>query len=277
LIDDGNTAILYDTGFGFTGHQIARNIRARLGDRPLDYIFLTHSHYDHALGCASILMHYPKAKVVAAAYAKQIFEKPSALAAMGRLDQKAAQHYGIRDYQAPELPSPVDLAVSDGDRLTCGDLTFTVVALPGHTKCSIGFYLERERLLLGSETLGVYFGQETYLPSFLVGYQMTLASFQKAKALDVEQILVPHYGVIQGEEADAYLRRSEEITRHTAQRIRELSRSGCSEEAIFEDCTRRFYHPHVVPTYPPEAFKLNTGIMIRLVLTEDPSPWINCI
>jgi metal-dependent hydrolase (beta-lactamase superfamily II) len=52
LIDDGKTSILYDTGFGFTGDKVANNIKAVLKERKLDYIFLTHSHYDHALGSA---------------------------------------------------------------------------------------------------------------------------------------------------------------------------------------------------------------------------------
>lgn len=44
LLDDGKTALLYDTGFAFTGYQIAGNIQRVLGSRSLDYILLTHSH-----------------------------------------------------------------------------------------------------------------------------------------------------------------------------------------------------------------------------------------
>jgi glyoxylase-like metal-dependent hydrolase (beta-lactamase superfamily II) len=72
LLDDGQTAILLDSGFGFTGDRMAEKIRAQLGQRKLDYIFLTHSHYDHALGAAYILRHYPEAQVVAGAYAAKI-------------------------------------------------------------------------------------------------------------------------------------------------------------------------------------------------------------
>ena len=75
LIDDGKTSILYDTGFAFTGYEVANNIKSVLGDRVLDYIFLTHSHYDHALGSAYILRRYPKAKVVAGKYAVGIFRR----------------------------------------------------------------------------------------------------------------------------------------------------------------------------------------------------------
>lgn len=59
LIDDGKTAILYDTGFAFTGEKLAENVKGPWGDRPLDYIFLTHSHYDHALGAAYVARAYP--------------------------------------------------------------------------------------------------------------------------------------------------------------------------------------------------------------------------
>ena len=64
LLDDGETSILIDSGFGFTGFSVADNIRKVLGERKLDYIFLTHSHYDHALGSAYILRRYPEATVV---------------------------------------------------------------------------------------------------------------------------------------------------------------------------------------------------------------------
>ena len=39
LIDDSETAILCDSGFGFTGFALADKIRNYLGGRPLDYIF----------------------------------------------------------------------------------------------------------------------------------------------------------------------------------------------------------------------------------------------
>ena len=87
LIDDGQTAILYDTGFGFTAERLAENIRDILGERTLDYIFLTHSHYDHVLGSCYLLRVYPDAKVVAGEYVKKIFSKPTAREKMRALDR----------------------------------------------------------------------------------------------------------------------------------------------------------------------------------------------
>ena len=78
LIDDGKTAIMYDSGFAFTGYRVADKIKQILELRPLDYIFLTHSHYDHALGSVYAKKYWPSAKVVAGEYATKIFAKPTA-------------------------------------------------------------------------------------------------------------------------------------------------------------------------------------------------------
>ena len=99
LIDDGDTAILYDTGFAFTGYAVADKIKAILGERKLDYILLTHSHYDHALGSAYALKYWPDAKVVAGEYVTKIFAKPSARAVMRDLDRKVAKQCNIDNYE----------------------------------------------------------------------------------------------------------------------------------------------------------------------------------
>lgn len=268
LLDDGKTAILYDTGFGFTGAKVAANIRKVLGQRSLDYILLSHSHYDHVLGTPYITREYPNAKVVAGAYADRIFQKPSAKAVMRELDEKASQKHGMPTKEDLIDDLKVDITVEDGDVVTCGDLQFTVVALPGHTKCSVGYYLSENKLLLGTETLGVYFGNSTYLPSFLVGYQMTLDSFRRAGQLNAERILLPHYGVVDKAEMQAYLTNSEAVTREAAQRIVEMFRAGKSREEILAFFAERDYRDNVKPTYPEDAFIMNTGIMIDRVRKE---------
>ena len=139
LVDDGKTVIVYDTGFAFTGYAVAEKIRNVLGERKLDYIFLTHSHYDHALGSAYILRYWPDAKVVAGEYASRIFAKPTAKAIMRDLDKKLADKCGVKEYEDLIDELKVDIEVSDGDIIKAGDMEFTVINLPGHTKCSVGY------------------------------------------------------------------------------------------------------------------------------------------
>lgn len=268
LIDDGKTSILFDTSFAFNGYQMAEKVKALLGERKLDYIFLSHSHYDHVVGAPYILKYYPEATVVAGEYAAKIFAKPTARAIMRDLDRKYAATCGIAEYEDLIDELKVDITVNDGDTIKCGDMTFTVVSLPGHTKDSIAFYLQEKKFLLGSETLGVYFGEDTYLPFFLVGYQMSLDSFERVKQMDIDYMLLPHYGVADKEETKRFLTNAEWTFRDTAEKIVALYKAGGTVEEALQYYKDRFYKENVKPTYPVDAFQLNTSIMIELIRKE---------
>lgn len=268
LLDDGVTAILYDSGFGFTADRVADNVRAILGERPLDYIFLTHSHYDHALGSAYLRRHWPEVKVVAGAYAAGVFTRPGARAVMRELDRKFAAACGVSDYEDRVEELTVDISVEDGDRVRAGAMEFTVLHLPGHTKCSVGYYCPEARLFLSCETLGVYNGVDQVVPSYLVGYQMTLDAIDRVAELDIDQILIPHYGVIRGEEAAFYQRRAKESAIETAAMLADCIRRGGSREEAVACFRGRFYHGYVKDVYPVDAMELNTGITVDLLIRE---------
>ena len=268
LIDDGTTAVLCDTGFGFTGYAVADNVRRVLGDRPLDYILLTHSHYDHALGSVYLRKRYPNVQVVAGAYAGKIFAKPTARAVMRDLDRKAAVSFGAAEYDDLIDDLRADISVVDGDVIECGKMRFTAVELPGHTKCSVGYYLAENRLLLASETLGVYCGEGIYLPSFLVGYQMSLDSIRKAQGLEIDQLLSPHYGVVSGGEARDYMENGLRTAQQSAQMILEQLAHGKTTEEILAYMTDLLYTEQVKVGYPYAAFRMNSEIMINQVRKE---------
>ena len=191
---------------------------------------------------------------------------------MRALDQSAARKTGVTDYEDLTDELHVDIVVSDGEEIACGGMIFRVIALPGHTKCSVGFYAAQSKLLLGTETLGVYFGQDTYLPNFLVGYQMSLDSFARVRELDVQSVLIPHYGRVDGEEARSYLTGAEKATVDTAMRIREILASGGSKEDAFAYFKERFYTERIRPAYPIDAFNLNTSVLIDRIQKELVQP-----
>lgn len=268
LLDDGEVAILYDSGFGFTGRQLAENIRKQLGDRPLDYIFLTHSHYDHVLGSAHVLRTYPEAKVVAGEYAAQVFQRPGAKATMRRLDRQHADRCGITVYEDLTDALRVDIAAQGGDLIRTGSMTFTTVELPGHTRCSVGFWCEEKRLLLGTETLGVYNSEEDVVPSYLVGYGMTLDSIDRAATLVPDAILVPHYGILRGERAAFYLQKGRQQAVATAEAVFAALRDGADKQRICEDFMAGIQNGFMQSIYPRDAMALNTRLMVDLLERE---------
>lgn len=268
LIDDGKTSVLYDSGFAFTGYAVAENIKRELKGRSLDYIFLTHSHYDHALGSVYALKYWENAKVVAGEYAVKIFAKSTAKALMRDLDRKFASKNGVEEYEDLIDGLTVHIPVKDGDQINAGDMCFKAVNLPGHTKCSVGYYLEREKLLLSTESLGVYVGEGTVLPSYLVGYQMTLDSIKRVQSLGVERILVPHFGVLDKEQTKRYLDEAMRSAVETAEEITEILKSGGTKDRAVNHFINKFCTEKVREIYPYDAMMLNTKITVDLLEKE---------
>ena len=268
LLDDGKTSILYDTGFGFTGYDVAENIKKVLGDRKLDYIFLTHSHYDHALGCPYILRKYPSAKVVAGSYAEGIFKREGAKRTMRELDAKYAKTCGVTDYEFLGDELKVDIAVDDGDIIQAGDMEFKVLGLPGHTRCSIGFYCEKEGLLLSCESIGVYDGEKTIIPSYLIGYGASIASIEKVEKLDVKHIVVPHFGLLNKEQTDFFLKNMKSAAESLALELLDSIKNGYSDEEIIQQLKDKYWHGYRREISPEDAFDLNASIMINLIRNE---------
>lgn len=268
LLDDGQTSILYDSGFAFTGYAVADKIKEVLGERVLDYIFLTHSHYDHVLGSVYVAKHYPQVRIVAGEYATGIFAKDSAKQIMRDLDQKFSLTCNVANYDDLIDNLRVDIPVSNGDIVQAGNMIFRAIDLPGHTKCSVGFYLESEKLLLGTETLGVYDGEGGVVPSYLVGYAMTLASISRVQELLIDKILVPHYGILLKEEALQYLREARVAAVETKEFICGHLRKGKTNSEIIEMMKERFWHGYIRTIYPVDAMELNSNIMIELIRRE---------
>lgn len=268
LVDDGETAILCDTGFAFTGYQVADNIRCALGERQLDYIFLTHSHYDHAAGVPYIKRYWPQAKVVAGEYAAKIFAKPSAKALMRDLDGKLARTCGINRYEDLIDELAVDITVSDGDIITAGTMKFTVLNLPGHTKCSVGYYSSEWKLLICCESLGTFDGGHTAVPACLVGYDLALKSIEKVEKLDIERIVIPHFGFGDREVAERYIKAARDCTVESAEEMVKMLRQRKPKEEILDYFKKRFYYGYTKTIYPIDAMELNTRIMIDLLERE---------
>ncbi len=268
LIDDGKTAVLYDTGFAFTGHLVAGNIKTELGNRPLDYIFLTHSHYDHAAGSAYILKHYPQAKIVASAYTAEIFNREGAKKVMRSLDSKFARTCGVEEYEDLFDNLVVHIPVADGDVIKAGDMEFTAIELKGHTKCSMGFYLASEKLLLSCESLGVYDGDKTIVPSYLVSYEDTLRSIEKVENMEIDHLLLPHYGILSSEQKEFYLSNAKKAATETFEEIKALLIKGKTKAELIEYFRNKFYKDRIKTIYPKDAMLLNTEITVSLVAKE---------
>lgn len=267
LINDNSTALI-DSGFAFCADEMIENINKRLNGRQLDNILLTHSHYDHASGVPYCREKWPEVKVYGAAYAKRVFERAGALKTIREMNDNAAAIFGKPEYRKLDSGLSIDIAVSDGDEIEIGEMKFRVIETPGHTMDCISFWCADEKLLISSETIGYPLLPHKVSPTFLVGYQISVDSVRKLKALGAEKQLVSHLGVFEKEFIDEFLFKSEIWMEKTKNMILDAHYAGKTPEEIREVLKNEFYRGEIIPLQPEKAFDLNSYYMVNMIIKE---------
>ena len=187
---------------------------------------------------------------------------------MTDLDSKAAIRYGNENYAIDADKLRVDIPVNDSDAITLGNITFRVLNLPGHTRCSVAYYCEEQELLLSCETLGVYNGESKITPSVLVGCDCTLESIKRVSELKIKNILAPHVGLLSEEKTRFFLENMKPATENAIKLIADCIKEGLSNEAIFEIYSETYRNDFNDEAYPIDAARLNTHIMTELIRKE---------
>ena len=266
LLVKGEAAVLVDSGFDFCADLLAAKIKATLGEIPLSEIILTHSHYDHLGGCVAVQQLYPEAKIIANPLVRQIVAKESARQTMRRFNHEAAAVAGMPPLdRIDQLQIDYDLAPGETRQTAIGPIL--AISTPGHTRCSTSYYLPEDDTLILSETTGVIVDQH-YAPCFVVSYRATEESFDRCEQFHAQRIIVPHYGLIEGEQAAEFLVRSRAASTGAAQFVLEHHAAGQSEEEILEDYAAKYYYGLCDRAQPEGAFRINTSTMISRVIAE---------
>ena len=105
----------------------------------LKYILLTHGHFDHILGVHGLQQ---------ATGAKVAIHKKDA---EHLIDPEKSLCKG--NFPEPQTPVKADILLSDGDTLKLGEEEIKVLSTPGHTKGSICYILEKDRVMISGDTL----------------------------------------------------------------------------------------------------------------------------
>lgn len=275
LLDGGFETALVDCSMAIEGEELLQNLKSLLGGRELTYLLMTHSHYDH-IGALPILKKaYPGLVVIGAAHAQNLLPKPGVRSTILEYSKDAARAFSVDESMFDRYDLSlfsVDRAVREGDLITVGDLSLFVVESPGHTKCSLSYYLKAEKLLFTVETAGIVIDERRTSPSFLTSYEQTIESIKKLHALGAEKIVCPHYGLIGGEWAKNYFQNALKAALEAKELLGDSLRRGEERETAVSAFMEKFRTPYAIPLELDFIFRLNSGISYDLIAREYFAP-----
>ncbi|WP_400196597.1 MBL fold metallo-hydrolase [Candidatus Methanarcanum hacksteinii] len=269
LVTEQSTALI-DSGFAFGAKGLVKNIAKILDGRPLDYILLTHSHYDHVSGAQECRRHWPDAKIVSAEHAAKVFQKPSAIKTMMKLNRSAARnthHFPIFKDNISGIST--DMIVKDGDVIDLGDMKLEVLETPGHTWDTIAFWSAKEKLLVSNETIGVAVDIDNVTPACLVSFKKAVESIERVRALAPESIVMPHYGVVSGSDVCAkYLESAYAGHMSYKDMILEAYDGGMEGDDLLKYSKDRLWVGPIRIGQPEAAFDLNNKYIVPTIVKE---------
>ncbi len=183
LVRFGDRAALIDAGTGGRHRALRDNIAECLSAEVfLEYLFLTHCHFDHTGGAAAVREEFG-CKIVA-------HELDTAYLESGDSEVTAASWYGTR-----MTPLSVDIRLEgEANTVEIGTGQLTALHWPGHSPGSMVLTTQMKDKL-------VLFGQDVHgpiHPSLLSDMSDYQVSLQMLLDLDADLLLEGHYGIFRG-------------------------------------------------------------------------------
>jgi glyoxylase-like metal-dependent hydrolase (beta-lactamase superfamily II) len=182
LCVDGRAAIV-DAGCGGHGERLAANIHARgIRSGQVDYLLITHCHFDHAGGAEALRERFDCAVVA--------HERDAAALENGDSIRTAAHWYGNT-----MKPLAVDLKISGNRRqIVLGNRQVAAIHTPGHTPGSVVYLVE-------SDGLRVLFGQDVHGPlhdDFASDKKAYRQSLARMVDIGADILCEGHFGIFRG-------------------------------------------------------------------------------
>ncbi len=181
----------------------------------VQYVVLTHSHFDHCGALPYLRQRFPGVQVLGTAAAAEVLAKQKVVDYNAKMNDAAAEQVGLRQQCLCVAERSeglvVDRVVRDGEVVDLGDgVQVEFYEVPGHSRCCLATYVPAFKALFPTDTMPqpVQAWNDLSFPSAQYDFEQFLASLRRLTAFDVEILGLDHHGVLLGEQAKEYLKLS---------------------------------------------------------------------
>lgn len=260
---------IYDCGMACFHEKLIENIKAVLepAGRTLDYVFMSHTHYDHIGALPYLIRQWPDVKVCGSIKAEKVFKSEGAKKTMVRLGNNARELYGCGDVEITAEGLRLDIAMAEGDEISLGDISVKAYETKGHTDCSVSYMIEPLKILFTSESTGVHAGPDFLYTAILKSYRESIESAEKLKALDVNYIISPHYGVLPQHQNAVYFQRCIQAANEEKALVDDGVAKGLTLEEILDNHKAKYWSRERDLNQPYAAYRLNAEITCKLLMS----------
>ncbi len=265
---------LFDCGMMFCAAETIANVKKALCGRPLNYIFASHTHYDHIGALPFFRKEWPEIKLVTNRTGAEVLLKDTPRRVIRELSNGVGQIFFDEDegefaeYEYSDDDFHADIVVATGDIIDLGGVSVEFIETPGHTRDCMSFFIKELELLVVCETLGVLTPDGIMNPAYLTSYKTTEESIKKLSGYSFSRLSIPHSGLTSEAVARDYLKNAAIINSECRDMIVSLYEKGSDESEILEAYKKKYGRPIVLAVQPLTAFMMNARATVACTLRE---------
>ena len=260
---------LFDCGMSFCADITIQKIKDALKGRPLDYLFITHTHYDHIGSLPCLRKEWSSLKLVTSQAGAAVLLKDTPRRVIRELSAVAANEYkGKFDASYSDDDFHADIIVKEDDIISLGDLSIKILETPGHTRDALSFFIPELELLITSESTGILLPDDNVYPLYLTSYTDTVNSIEKCRKIPYKYLSLPHKGIADEKDANVFFDHSLEIATACRDFILDMNEKKITQEAMVDMFHKKYGSEALLSYQPQDAFIANAKATIACTLRE---------
>ena len=263
----GEKNFLIDCSITARAIGIHKTISKILKGEKIDSVLLTHSHYDHT-GACSYLQNIYNFDIYGSYKTVELLKKEKVIDFIDKMNQDFKKL--LKDNSKTKCDMLKNLkSVKQGDRIKIDNSSyFEILDTPGHTKCSISFLLQPDKILFPGDSVGVIERNGNIKPLFLSSYKEYEKSLNKLIKIEPNILAFCHNKYIKGKDKiKNFLELSLKSTKELKDEIlKKLKKDRDFDKIAQEIFKKEFSMPFVMG--PHKAIMINLKAMVISVYKE---------